>query len=123
MKKAIQKITEIPHFKSNKPLKIICDTSKEGLGAVHQKKTEDDWLAIHFVSRFITTFEQKYSLVELEILAMVWSKEQFRNYVPGRSFEIVSDKQALTSKLKGSIFNRTISSRSFRVDRLLLFSI
>ena len=34
MKKTLQRITEIQHFKRDKPLRIECDASKEGLGAV-----------------------------------------------------------------------------------------
>ena len=39
IKSAIQGITELHHFKRDKPLRIVCDASKEGLGAVLQQKT------------------------------------------------------------------------------------
>ena len=44
--KVIQTITEKQRFKGNKPLRIICDASKEGLGAVLQRKSEEGWQAI-----------------------------------------------------------------------------
>ena len=89
------------------------------MGAVLQQKTDEGWQAIHFASRFITTFEQKYSINELELLALVWAVENFRNYVYG-SFEIVSDHKALISILKGNRANKTFSSRLTRwVNRLL----
>ena len=38
IKKEIQKITEIKHFRNNQPLRIICDASREGFGAVLQQE-------------------------------------------------------------------------------------
>ena len=32
--KEVKKAAELTHFKRNKPLRIICDASKQGLGAV-----------------------------------------------------------------------------------------
>ena len=80
-KEEIKHITEIKHFKKNQPLRIICDASKEGLGAVLQQKTDEDLQATHFASRYLTTFEQKYSINELELPAVVWAIENFRSYI------------------------------------------
>ena len=121
-KKTIQRITEIYYFKKDQPLRIVCDASKEGMGAVLQQKTDEGWKAIHFASRFLTPFEQKYSINELELLAVVWSEENFRNYVYGTNFEMVSDHKALTSILKGNRAKKTFSSGlTRRVDRLIPF--
>ena len=87
-----------------------------------QQKTDESWKAIHFASRFLTPFEQKYSINELELLTVVWSVEKFRNHVYGTNFEIVSDQKWLTSFLKGIKANKPFSSRLTRwVDRLLPF--
>ena len=59
------------HFKRGKPLRSVCDASKEGLGAVLQQETVEGWQAINFALRFLTTLEQKYSINELELLAVV----------------------------------------------------
>ena len=96
-KKQYTKLTETKHFRRNQPVRIICDASKEGLGAVLQQKCEEGWVATHFASRFLTTFEQKHSINELELLAVVWAIESFRNYVYGIQFEIISDQKALTA--------------------------
>ena len=122
IEKEIKQITEIKHFQKNQPLKIICDASREGLGAVLRQKTGKGWQATHFASSFLTNFDQKYSNNELELLAVVWTIENFRNYVYGTQFEVVSDHKALTSILKGNRANKTYSSRLTRwVDRLLPF--
>ena len=78
-------------------------------------------MATHFPSRILTTFEQKKSINELELLAVVWAIENFRNYVCGIKFEIISDHKALTAMLKGNRANKTYSSRLTRwVDNRLL---
>ena len=97
---AIKKATTLNHFKRKCPLRIICDASKSGLGAVLQQE-EGTWKPISFASRFLTELESKYSINELELLAIVWSIEYFRSYVYGVPFKIISDHKALATVLKG----------------------
>ena len=59
---------------------------------------------------------------ELELLAVVWALEQFRNYVYGTQFTVISDHEALTKLLKNNKRIKTLTSRLTKwVDRLLLF--
>ena len=64
---------------------------------------------------------KKYSTNELEILAVVWGAEYFRNYVLGRKFLIVTDHKALVSLLNGNNKkNKTMFSRLTRwLDSLI----
>ena len=118
----IKKVTELNQFKRDCPLRIICDGSKSGLGAVLQQEENGEWKPLSFASRFLTELEAKYSINKLELLAIVWSVEYFRNYVYGVKFKIISDHKALTTVLKGHKGNKTYSSRLTRwVDRLLPF--
>ena len=39
----IKKVTELNHFKRDCPLRIICDASKSGLGAVLQQEENGEW--------------------------------------------------------------------------------
>ena len=56
-------VVELTHFNRNKEIRIICDASKQGLGAVlQQKQNENEWKPICFASRFLTDFEMKYSI-------------------------------------------------------------
>ena len=116
-------VVELTHFNRNKEIRIICDASKQGLGAVlQQKQNENEWKPICFASRFLTDFEMKYSINELELLAIVWAIEHFKNYVYGVQFKVISDHKALMSVLKPNRGNKTFSSRLTRwVDRLLPF--
>ena len=118
----VKKVAELTHFKKKKPLRIICDANKQGLGAVLQQKEDMGWKPISYASRFLTELEAKYSITELELLAVVWAIEHFENYVYGGKFGVVSDHKALQSVLKANKGNKTFSSRLTRwVDRLLPF--
>ena len=56
------------------------------------------------------------------MLAVVWSIENYRNYVEGEKFNVVTDHKALATILKGNKGNKSYSSRLTRwVDRLLPF--
>ena len=118
----VRKEAELTHFKRNKPIRIICYASKQGLGAVLQQCEEIKWTPIAYASRYFCELESKYSINELELLAVVWSIEQFKNYVYGVAFGIVSDHKAWQSVLKSNKSNKTFSSRlTSWVDRLLPF--
>ena len=113
---------KLRHFKRNIPLRIFCDASNHRLGAVLQQCEENQWTPFSCASRFLTKLETKYSINELELLAVVWSVENFKNYVYGVRFGVVSDNKVLQSVLKSNKGNKTVSSRLTRwVDRLLPF--
>ena len=50
----VKKVAELTNFKRNKPLRIICDASKQSLGAVSQQCEENKWKPIAYASRFLT---------------------------------------------------------------------
>ena len=117
----VKRVVELSHFKRNNETRIICDASKQGLGAVlQQRQKEGEWRPTCFASRFSTDFEMKYSINEVELLAIVWAIEHFKNYVYGVHFKVVSHHKALMSVLKPNRGNKTFPSRLTRwVDRLL----
>ena len=68
--------------------------------------------------------EEKYSINDFELLAVVWAVEHFKNYLYGIKFQVVSDHKALATVLKSNKGNKTYSSRLTRcVDRLLPFDV
>ena len=87
-----------------------------------QKNEKNEWELLSCASRYSSDYETRYSTNELELLAIVWAVENFRNYVYGEKFEVISDHKALETALKSNHGNKTYSSRLTRwIDRLLLF--
>ena len=123
IKNAITKIIDNKHFDTNRPTRVRCDASKEGLGACLEQNYNNNWHPIACASRFLNTNEQKYSIKELELLSVVWSLEHFKYYLYGSRFTLQTDHQALLSALKDNRGNKTYQSRLTRwVDRLLPFN-
>ena len=123
LKKQVANIVELRHFDIHRDTRIACDASHNGLGAVLEQLTSDGWRPISFASRHLNEAEKNYSTNELEMLAVVWGAEYFRNYVLGRKFLIVTDHKALVSLLNGNNKkNKTMFSRLTRwLDRLIPF--
>ena len=105
----IKRVVKLSHFKRNNESRIICDASKQGLGAVLQQREQDgEWRPTCFASRFST--------------GLVWAIENFKNYVYGVQFKVVSDHKALMSVLKPNRGNETFSTRLTRwLEKLLPF--
>ena len=96
LKKLVSNIVELRHFN----IRIMCDASHNGLGAVLEQLGPERWRPISFASRYLNAAEKKYSTNDLEMLAVVWGTEYFRNYILGRQFLKVTDQKALISLLK-----------------------
>ena len=59
-------------FDVHRDIRIVCDASHNGLGAVLEQLGPEEWRPISFASRFLSEAENKYSTNELEMLAVVW---------------------------------------------------
>ena len=97
LKKQVANIVELKHFDVHKDIRIVCDASHNGLGAVLEQLGTEGWRPISFASRFLNAAEKKYSRNELELLAVVWGSEYFRDYIFDRKFTVVTDHKALVS--------------------------
>ena len=59
----IKRVVELSHFKRNQEIRIICDASKQGLGAVSQQsQANGGWKPICFASRFLFDLEANFLL-------------------------------------------------------------
>ena len=87
-----------------------------------QKNEKNEWELLSCTSRYLSDYEPRYSTNELELLAIVWAVEHFRDYVLGVKFEVISDHKALETALKSNHGNQTYSSSLTRwIDRLSPF--
>ena len=119
----IANITKMFHYDQNRNNRVKCDACHSGLGAALEQEVEGDvWVPIAFASRFLNDQEKKFSTNELELLAIVWSCEYFRNYLLGNHFVVLTDHKAIISALKSNRGNKTHQKRLTRwADRLLPF--
>ena len=65
------------------------------LGVVLQQCEGNKWKPISYASTFLTELQSKYSMNELELLAVVCSVEHCKIFAYGVSLGIVSDHKAL----------------------------
>uniref|UniRef100_H3G6X4 Reverse transcriptase RNase H-like domain-containing protein n=1 Tax=Phytophthora ramorum TaxID=164328 RepID=H3G6X4_PHYRM len=77
------------------PFKLTTDASKTGLGAVLSQDQGKGDQPIAYASKVNNPTVAKYSISELECLAVVWAVRLFRPHLYGRKFTIVTDHVAL----------------------------
>ena len=111
----------------DRPTRLFCDASRNGLGAVLLQKVGDGdseiWRPVAYASRSLTDAESRYAIIELETLAICFGAERFQDYLIGlNNFEIITDHSPLVSLLQQkNIDELPIRIQRFRL-RLLRFS-
>ena len=120
-------LTEGPclaHYAKDKENILTTDASTTGLGiTLWQKQHDGNTKPIAFGSRYLNDTEKKYSIGELELLAVVWGLEKFRFYLYGKKVHLYTDHQALEPLIKRNWCNKQYSARLTRLDRLTHFDI
>ena len=112
LKKQVANIVELKDFDLHMKIWIVCDASPNSLEAVLKQLGSLGWRPISFASRFFNKAEKKYFSNELEMLAVVWGSEYFKNYKFGKQFIVVTDHKALVTLLNGNNKkNKTVLSR------------
>ena len=77
----------LAHYAKQKDNIVTTDASTTGLGiTLWQKQDDGNTKPIAYGSRYLNETEKKYSIGELELLAVVRGLEKFRFYLYGRKF-------------------------------------
>ena len=87
-------ILKIPDF--DRKFFLQTDASDLGVGAVLLQEYDGIKYPLAFYSRKFLEQHKRYSIIEKECLAIIWSVQKFEIYLYGRDFVLETDHQALT---------------------------
>ena len=115
----------LAHYAKDKDTIVTTDASTTGLGiTLWQKQDDGNTKRIALERRYLNDTKKKYSIGELELLALVWGLEQFRFYLYGKKVYLYTDHQALEPLIKRKRSDKQYSARLTRwLDRLTHFDI
>ncbi|KAL7289564.1 hypothetical protein TKK_0016535 [Trichogramma kaykai] len=86
-------LLQYPDF--NRPFIVTTDASDFAVGGILSQGKVGSDLPIAYTSRSLTDAEVNYSTIEKELLGIVNAVQQFRPYLYGRKFQIVTDHKPL----------------------------
>ena len=80
----------------NKPFYVTTDASEYAIGAIlSQGPSIGEDRPIAYASRSLNEHEVKYSVIEKELLGIIYAVQHFRPYLYGHPFTLVTDHRAL----------------------------
>ena len=88
--------TVLAHYDPTKPLRILCDASQDGVGAmlcIVEKEVEKP---VFYVSSTLSDAERNYPNLHREALAVVYAIKKFHKYIYGNKFTVITDHRPLT---------------------------
>lgn len=100
------------------PIGIVCDASSYGVGGVLFHIVNNEERPVKFLSSTLSDAEKKYSQLEREALAIIFTLKKCHKYIYGRPFTIFSDHKPLQFIFGEKKFNSVTGAR---VQRWSLF--
>ena len=95
------------------PFHLQTDASARGIGAV----LEQDGHVIAYASRVLSSAERNYSVIQRECLAVVYALKQFRHYLLGRHFILLTDHAPLlwlsAQKMEGMLARWALAMQEY----------
>lgn len=94
-KELVSKAPVLAHYDVSRPIKVYCDASSYGLGACLMHVIDGQEKPVAFASRVLTKAETNYAQIEREALAIIFAVKRFHQYLCGREFTLVTERQPL----------------------------
>ncbi|KAF3655536.1 hypothetical protein FXO37_15893 [Capsicum annuum] len=77
------------------PFEIICDASEMALGAVLGQRREKILHPIYYASKALNPTEKNYTMIEQDLLPVIFTFEKFQSYLIGTKVVVHTDHAAL----------------------------
>ncbi|GJV01282.1 reverse transcriptase domain-containing protein [Tanacetum coccineum] len=84
----------------NLPFELMCDASDFAVGAVLGQKDGKNFHPIYFASKTLNSAQQKYTVTEKELMAVVFAFDKFRSYLILSKTIVHTDHSALRHLFK-----------------------
>uniref|UniRef100_A0A8R1DHX7 RNA-directed DNA polymerase n=1 Tax=Caenorhabditis japonica TaxID=281687 RepID=A0A8R1DHX7_CAEJA len=96
LKTAVADNTMLSHFRDDWPIIVAADASAYGIGGVLLHTNPDGIeVPVAHVARSLTDTEQRYSQIEKEALALVYTVKKCHKFIFGRRFHLQTDHRPL----------------------------
>lgn len=90
----------LTHYSLNLPVRLACDASSYGLGAVLSHVLPDgSERPVAFASRSLSPSEKNYSQLDKEALSIIFGVVRFHQFIYGRKFTLITDHKPLLAIL------------------------
>lgn len=113
----------LAHYDPEKPLRLACDASSYGVGAVisHVLPSSEEQ-PIAFASRTLSSSEKNYAQIEKEALSIIFSVKKFHKYLYCRKFVLLTDHKPFLTILGPKCAVPTLSALHMQRRALILLA-
>jgi exodeoxyribonuclease III len=108
LKAALTQDAMLTHPEWEQPFTIDTDACAHGLGAVLSQKIDGVEKVVQYASRALSETERKYTIWELETLAVVWAADIFGWYLWNNKFTVRTDSNAVAWVLEKATKGRLL---------------